>query len=750
MIQRKRFLFRLLAAAMILLCVAAPLEQVRAVGAAAYIPGDIDGDGAVTYNDAIYLLLHTMFSEERYPLKGSPADVDGNGTVDQEDAVYLLLHTLFGKEFYPLKEAISLYDLMTGDATIYNAKGISTGKTPLETETTDLGTIAYGTVLTQDSIDAIGIANDKMSAQELRELCLRYFKLHLSFLWTPDENVECYPNGSPELYENYMKLYAGQDQPYDRNTGKAMLTGNIYGGIPYQNVSTGNLYRWMEYYDASTGTMRLLDALVENGNYDNGAWMTQQHEYKRDSSGNLLDKNGQLCSVSGLDPVLADEDFASTLYTVVYKTNSDKSLKLVEGENGLLYPEIDTVLYNSLWYFASQCSAGSAWAWSRVINSANFVWSSGATVANGFIPVGLYDYGYEYNGKTYDMSVIDSLGSKSSKNPLGWATKDVAQHWINKTETAADQAKYGIGQSMYECYALLQPADCVVEDGHIMMVTGVNVVRRADGSIDPKNSYVTIYEQFNDAYGFYGSLVEGENSANYIVHGGYVSDFDDTKSSNTVNNGDFGQRIFTFQYLLFGENTDDRVSNIKNAYIPFTFAEFHDGVDTAESKAYIKFYEETVPKNVTTKRYADKAVQAVGVAAGKSLAKTGDKSFSGCRAEAGEVLSNLDSGATKLADSGKKSLTFAEYKNLLLVTNYPVSDVFIKVANSENQALASRTFRAVNTYTFSVDMDAVTAPDNGDLFSSLSNFANGDNTITITVQLGNGERITVFQGAFTK
>ena len=84
------------------------------------------------------------------------------------------------------------------------------------------------------------------------------------------------------------------------------------------------------------------------------------------------------------------------------------------------------------------------------------------------------------------------------------------------------------------------------------------------------------------------------------------------------------------------------------------------------------------------------------------------------------------------------------------MTNYPVSDVFIKVANSENQALASRTFRAVNTYTFSVDMDAVTAPDNGDLFSSLSNFANGDNTITITVQLGNGERITVFQGAFTK
>lgn len=650
-----------------------------------------------------------------------------------------------------IQQELSLYDLMTSGATIYNAKGIFTGKTPLETETTDLGTISYGTVLTQDSLDAIGIANDKMSAQELRELCLRYFKLHLSFLWTPSENVECYPTGSPSLYGKYMQQYAGQENAdFDKNTGKALLTGNIYGGIPYSNVSTGSLYRWLEYYDESTGTMRLLDALVENSSYDNGAWMTQQHEYKRDASGNLLDKNGKLCAETGLDPVLADEDFAATLYTVVYKKNSDKSLLLVEGEDGLLYPIIDTLLYNSLRYFASQCSAGSGWAWSRVINSANFVWSSGATVANGFIPVGLYTYEYEYGGKTYGMENITALGSKSSSNPLGWATKDIAQYWINKTETAADQAKFGIGQSMYECYALLQPADCVVDDGHIMMVTGVHVVRREDGSIDPKNSYVTIYEQFNDAYGFYGTLGEGENSANYIVHGGYVSDFDDTKSSYAENNGDFGERIFTFQYLLFKDKSDDKVTNITDPYIPFTFAEFHYGVDNDESKAYVEFYENTVPSNVVSKRYNDQHVKAVGVSAKKSLAKTGSKSFSGIRVEAGEVLSNLDSGTVKLADSGKKSLSFKEYKSLLLVTNYPISDVFAKVTDGNGTELASRVHRALTTYTFSVDLDQVTAPDMGDLYSPLESYANGENNITITVQLGNGELITVLNGTFTK
>jgi hypothetical protein len=67
-----------------------------------YIIGDINADGAVTDDDAVYLLLHTMFDEANYPIAGAPADFDGNGNVTQEDAVYLLLHTLFGEMFYPL------------------------------------------------------------------------------------------------------------------------------------------------------------------------------------------------------------------------------------------------------------------------------------------------------------------------------------------------------------------------------------------------------------------------------------------------------------------------------------------------------------------------------------------------------------------------------------------------------------------------------------------------------------------------
>jgi stress-induced morphogen len=69
------------------------------------VPGDIDGNEKVTQDNAVYLLLHTMFGEAFYPLNDAEGDIDGNGKVEQDDAVYLLLHTMFGEAFYPLNIA---------------------------------------------------------------------------------------------------------------------------------------------------------------------------------------------------------------------------------------------------------------------------------------------------------------------------------------------------------------------------------------------------------------------------------------------------------------------------------------------------------------------------------------------------------------------------------------------------------------------------------------------------------------------
>ena len=66
-----------------------------------YARGNIDGNDAVDPNDAIYLLLHTMYASE-YPLNYAAADVNGDDIVNLDDAVYLLLHTMFGGVSYPL------------------------------------------------------------------------------------------------------------------------------------------------------------------------------------------------------------------------------------------------------------------------------------------------------------------------------------------------------------------------------------------------------------------------------------------------------------------------------------------------------------------------------------------------------------------------------------------------------------------------------------------------------------------------
>ena len=65
--------------------------------------GDVDNNGNLTTDDAVYLLLHVMFGEEDYPVDDDISlDFNGSGKVSTDDAVYLLLHVMFGAEDYPL------------------------------------------------------------------------------------------------------------------------------------------------------------------------------------------------------------------------------------------------------------------------------------------------------------------------------------------------------------------------------------------------------------------------------------------------------------------------------------------------------------------------------------------------------------------------------------------------------------------------------------------------------------------------
>ncbi|MBR2616382.1 MAG: hypothetical protein IKC69_06870 [Clostridia bacterium] len=110
--------------------------------------------------------------------------------------------------------------------------------------------------LTPERLAEIPIANSNMSIDELRQICLDYFKLQLSFSWTPDAN--------------YTYVIESSDRKV------RLTTGSVYGGIPYVTVGTGNLYRWLETYDTETGIMNVSDYEKQPKHLGNqcsvGAW----------------------------------------------------------------------------------------------------------------------------------------------------------------------------------------------------------------------------------------------------------------------------------------------------------------------------------------------------------------------------------------------------------------------------------------------------------------------------------------------
>ena len=118
--------------------------------------------------------------------------------------------------------------------------------------------------------------------------------------------------------------------------------------------------------------------------------------------------------------------------------------------------------------FASQCSIGAYWGWSRVINSADYCWTYDICEKNGFLSVGPY---------TYDKSV-------SSITP---AYNTVMICEANGKDT------------MFESYAQMQLADGFLQmttAGHVVMSScDPVVVRNADGSINGEESYVTVIDQ---------------------------------------------------------------------------------------------------------------------------------------------------------------------------------------------------------------------------------------------------------------
>jgi len=334
--------------------------------------------------------------------------------------------------------------------------------------------------------------------------------------------------------------------------------------------------------------------------------------------------------------------------------------------------------YRSMMVMFNQCSVASFWGWGRVINSANFGWTYDMNVYNGFIPVGGYTY------KNYET--LDGFGLKSDVNPTGYDNKHVIADWIRSNGAEA----------MYECYAYLRPADCVVSGGHAMMVRSVNVVRDSAGKIDPDKSYAVVIEQI-ERWGKKGT-VDGKE---YYRAGGI-------------------NHRFTFKNLQSKE------------YIPFTFAEFLDPNDP-QDKWHLDFYHSLTDPLASVKK---------------------DYSAFTFTEEEIKLLTGLGvEKAVSFSTHKEKSVTPAQFEAMSVASNYAISDAFIRVLDPSGNVLLENISRATSarlreismktgkaTWEFGQDGERLTVSD------GIESFANGQNRVEVLLRVSTGELLCAYSG----
>ena len=191
--------------------------------------------------------------------------------------------------------------------------------------------------------------------------------------------------------------------------------------------------------------------------------------------------------------------------------------EIYDPETGTLRTDSD--IFDNIRLFGNACSGAASMAWARVVTSAYLGYTMFMTQANGFLPVGPYRYPKE-NVTRYIRNDPNEVCCRSLCDFNG-------------------------DQTMYESYAQMQPADGLVCDGHVRMNSAVPVVvRNADGTINPDESYTLIREQtcYTNQRNFLRIAPDGTH---YVAQGRV----------------DYRN---TFRMLFAA------------GYVPFTFAEFRD------------------------------------------------------------------------------------------------------------------------------------------------------------------------------
>ncbi|MBR3837798.1 MAG: hypothetical protein IKJ74_06605 [Clostridia bacterium] len=115
---------------------------------------------------------------------------------------------------------------------------VEENKTEEKNETEELVYDKVDDPLTPQDVAAIPIAREGMSIDQLRQICVDYVRLSVTFQWVPNQTFD---------YE--ARQNGGTPVHFDE--------GKLHGGIPYINTASGNLYRMLEFCDSETGILNV-------------------------------------------------------------------------------------------------------------------------------------------------------------------------------------------------------------------------------------------------------------------------------------------------------------------------------------------------------------------------------------------------------------------------------------------------------------------------------------------------------------
>jgi len=203
---------------------------------------------------------------------------------------------------------------------------------------------------------------------------------------------------------------------------------------------------------------------------------------------------------------------------------------------------------SDLKYFGSQCSISVYWAWGRIMNSADYLWTYNTVPNNGFIPLG-------------DMQIPD------------------IDKWTAAYNTTMCCHENG-EQVTYGAYAQAKKADVLVYyietsggdgAGHLMMFyEDAHVVYNPDGTINGEESYIILIDQGQS----WKSLTNG--SGDKFSHKGNIAQKKTFKDMY-----DYGYIPFALQEYLWLDPIEESTVALVNGETTYI-----DGVISEEDRSY--------------------------------------------------------------------------------------------------------------------------------------------------------------------